>query len=188
MWRRRVTARLQRKRRGMFFAPESQVERLVFDDWKPKTFAGVPFVLIDPREGTKPNAIMLNGPNGSTAPKMPREVTMPVGGNVRAIHLLSGVGGWNYPAIPKGSTSMIVRLVYSDGSKEDHPLRNGEHFADYIRRVDVPGSQFAFDLKGRQIRYLSITPKKQSALKAVEFVKGRDASAPVVMAVTIESP
>ncbi len=174
--------------RGMFFAPESQVERLVFDDWKPKTFAGVPFVLIDPREGTKPNAIMLNGPNGSTAPKMPREVTMPVGGNVRAIHLLSGVGGWNYPAIPKGSTSMIVRLVYSDGSKEDHPLRNGEHFADYIRRVDVPGSQFAFDLKGRQIRYLSITPKKQSALKAVEFVKGRDASAPVVMAVTIESP
>jgi len=174
--------------RGMFFGPESEGDRMIFDDWKPKTFAGVPFVLIDPKGGTKPNAIMLQGPNGSTAPKMPRQVSMAVGGNVRTIHLLSGVGGWNYPAIPKGSTSMIVRLVYEDGSKEDHPLKNGEHFSDYIRRVDVPGSKFAFDLQGKQIRYLSLVPKKQAPLKAIEFVKGRDASAPVVMAVTIESP
>ncbi len=174
--------------RGMFFGPESEGDRMIFDDWKPKTFAGVPFALIDPKGGTRPNAVMLYGTNGVTAPKMPRQVSMPVGGNVRAIHLLSGVGGWNYPAIPKGSTSMIVRLVYEDGSKEDHPLKNGEHFSDYIRRVDVPGSQFAFDLQGKQIRYLSLVPKKQAPLKAIEFVKGRDASAPVVMAVTIESP
>jgi putative heme-binding domain-containing protein len=174
--------------RGMFFGPESEGDRMIFDDWKPKTFAGVPFALIDPKGGTKPNAIMLFGTNGVTPPKMPKQVSMTVGGNVRAVHLLSGVGGWNYPAIPKGSTSMIVRLVYEDGSKEDHPLKNGEHFSDYIRRVDVPDSKFAFDLQGKQIRYLSVVPKKQAPLKAIEFVKGRDISAPVVMAVTIESP
>lgn len=174
--------------RGMFFGPDSEGDRMIFDDWKPKTFAGVPFVLIDPKGGTKPNAIMLFGPNGTTAPKMPRQVSLTVGGNVRAIHMLSGVGGWNFPYSPKGPTSLIVRLVYEDGSTEDHQLKNGEHFADYIRRVDVPGSKFAFDLQGRQIRYLSVTPKKQAPLKAIEFVKGRDASAPVVMAVTIESP
>ena len=36
----------------------------------------------------------------------------------------------------------------ADGKTEDHPLKNGEHFADYIRRVDVPGSKFAFALRG----------------------------------------
>src|SRR6185369_6325920 len=34
--------------RGMFFDDNGQVERLVFDDWKPKVFEGVPFVLVDP--------------------------------------------------------------------------------------------------------------------------------------------
>ena len=53
---------------------------------------------------------------------------------------------------------MIVRLHYADGQTEDHKLLNGEHFADYIRRVDVPGSKFAFDLRGRQIRYLAVQP------------------------------
>ena len=172
--------------RGMFFGPESEGDRMIFDDWKPKTFSGVPFVLVDPKDGTKPNAVMLYGTNGVTAPKMPRSVSIPYSGPAKTIHLLSGVGGWNFPAIPKGSTSMIVRLEYEDGTKEDHALKNGEHFSDYIRRIDVPGSQFAFDLQGKQLRYLSINPRKAAPLKSIEFVKGRDASAPVVMAVTVE--
>ena len=56
---------------------------------------------------------------------------------------------------------MIVRLHYEDGKTEDHALKNGEHFADYIRRVDVPGSKFAFAAQGRQqIRYLTVEPKR----------------------------
>ena len=55
---------------------------------------------------------------------------------------------------------MIVRLHYDDGKTEDHELKNGEHFADYIRRVDVPGSKFAFALRGQQIRYLAVQPKR----------------------------
>jgi uncharacterized protein len=83
---------------------------------------------------------------------------------------------------------MIVRLHYADGETEDHPLRNGEHFADYIRRVDVPGSQFAFPLRGQQVRYLAVQPKRAVAIETVEFVKGPDATAPVVMAATAELP
>ena len=88
----------------------------------------------------------------------------------------------------KGGVTMIVRLHYADGQTEDHPLKNGEHFADYIRRVDVSGSQFAFALRGQQIRYLSVTPKRAVAIKEIELVKGPDATAPVVMAVTVETP
>ena len=83
---------------------------------------------------------------------------------------------------------MIVRLVYADGQKEDHPLVNGEHIADYIRRVDVPQSEFAFDLAGRQLRSLRIEPKRSEPLAAIEFVKGDDGTAPIVMAVTAEMP
>jgi len=81
-----------------------------------------------------------------------------------------------------------VRLVYADGGKEDHPLVNGEHVADYIRRVDVPKSEFAFDLAGRQVRYLRLEPRRREPVAAIEFVKGSGPTAPLVMAATLEMP
>jgi putative heme-binding domain-containing protein len=96
--------------KGMFFNDEGQVERLVFRDWSPKTFEGVPFVLVDPQGQRVPNAVMLHGPNGTKAPSMPKSVKLPCNAPAKAIHFLSGVGGWNYPATAKGSVSMIVRL------------------------------------------------------------------------------
>jgi hypothetical protein len=174
--------------KGMFYSPDADVERLVFDDWGPKQFQGVPFTLVDPQGATVPNVIMLHGPNGSLPPKMPRSVSLPLAGPVRALHILGGVAGWGFPAGGKGSTSMVVRLVYADGATEDHPLVNGEHVADYIRRVDVPQSEFAFDLDGRQLRYLRIQPRRADPVKAVELVKGDDGTAPVVMAITAETP
>jgi hypothetical protein len=83
---------------------------------------------------------------------------------------------------------MIVRLHYADGSTEDHRLLNGTHFADYIRRVDVPGSTFAFPLRAQQVRYLTVTPGKAEPITSLELVKGTDTTAPVVMAVTVELP
>ena len=57
-----------------------------------------------------------------------------------------------------------------------------------IRRQDVPDSQFAFGLHGRQIRYLAISPERREKIKKIEFVKGPDETAPVIMAVTVETP
>ena len=173
--------------RGMFFDPDGQVERLVFPDWKPKMFKGVPFVLIDPQDDRVANAIMLYGPNGKMAPKMPKSIDVVCNAPAVAIHFLSGVGGWSFPATREGSVSMTVRITYEDGTTEDHDLINGEHFADYIRRVDVPKSEFAFDLDGRQIRYLSIQPKERKAMQKISLIKGRDQSAPVVMAITLQT-
>jgi hypothetical protein len=174
--------------KGMFYDQHAVGERLVFPDWKPKTFQGVPFTLVDPQGQSVPNVVMLHGPNGSLPPKMPKSVSLSLASPVRAIHLLGGIAGWGFPAGAKGTTSMIVRLVYADGQKEEHPLVNGEHIADYIRRIDVPQSEFAFDLGGRQLRSLRIQPKRPEPLAAIEFVKGNDATAPIVMAVTVEMP
>ena len=106
----------------------------------------------------------------------------------KVIHFLSGVSGWGHPASQEGTTTMIVRLKYADGQTEDHPLKNGEHFADYIRRVDVPGSKFAYPLRSQQIRYLAVVPKRTAPIATIDLVKGKDVTSPVVMAVTVEGP
>jgi putative heme-binding domain-containing protein len=174
--------------RGMFHGPESRVDRLVFPDWGPQEFQGVPFTLVDPQDDRVPNVVLLHGPHGSLPPTMPRSVSLSVGAPVRSIHLLGGVAGWGFPASPPGSVSLRVRLVYADGVVEDHPVVNGEAIADYIRRVDVPKSTFACDLDGRQLRVLAVTPGRAEPLAAIELVKGDDATAPIVAAVTLEMP
>jgi putative membrane-bound dehydrogenase-like protein len=173
--------------KGMFHDESSTAERLVFPDWSPKTVEGVPFVLVDPNGDRVKNAVLLYAPQGKIPPAMPRSVSLPCSFPAKAVHLLSGVSGWGFPGGQRGSTSLIVRLTYADGQTEDHKLTNGEHFADYIRRVDVPQSQFAFDLRGRQLRYLSIPVERNEPLTRIDLVKGDDRTAPIVMAVTVET-
>ncbi len=172
--------------KGLFHDGNNGPDRMIFPDWKPKVFQGVPFVLTDPQGQTTPNIVLLNGPYGTLPPKMPKSVRLPCNTAATAIHLLSGVGGWNYPFDREQTVSMIVRLHYDDGQMEEHQLVNGVHFADYIRRVDVPQSEFAYPLGNQQIRYLAISPRRSAKIAAIELVKGRDNSAPIVMAVTVE--
>ncbi|MGE3408925.1 MAG: PVC-type heme-binding CxxCH protein [Pirellulales bacterium] len=172
---------------GMFHSQDADAERLIFPDWSPKVVEGVPFQLVDPQQGRVPNVVLLNGPQGKFPPQMPKSASLPCNSTAKAVHLLSGVSGWGHPLGREGSVSMIVRLHYTDGQAEDHELKNGIHFADYIRRVDVPESKFAFALRGQQIRYLSIIPQRREPIESIELVKGADDSAPIVMAVTVET-
>jgi putative membrane-bound dehydrogenase-like protein len=174
--------------RGMFYGEQNRGERLVFDDWTPKTVHGVPFQLVDPLVDRSANVVLLYGPEGTIPPKMPKSVALPCNVPAKGIHMLGGISGWGYPLGEKGSVTLITRLHYADGQSEDHELKNGEHFADYIRRVDVPGSEFAFNLRGRQVRYLAIKPRREVAVREIEFIKGPDGTAPIIVAVTIETP
>lgn len=170
----------------LFSEQDGGPDRLIFSEWGTKEFAGVPFQLVDPLEGKKPNIVMLHGPRGPLPPRMPKQVTMPCNMQVKQFHLLSGISGWGYPFSDEKTVSMIVRLHYQDGQAEDHPLVNGVHFADYIRRVDVPESQFAFALRGQQVRYLTVRPQRAETIASVQLIKGEDATAPMVFAVTAE--
>jgi hypothetical protein len=173
--------------RGMFYGEGAEAERFIFPDWSQKTFDGVPFQLVDPLGDRVPNAILLYGPQGRLPPTMPKSVTLPCNAPAKAVHFLSGVSGWGFPLGEKGSVTLIVRLHYADGSREDHELKNGIHFADYIRVVDVPESKLAFRLRGRQLRYLAVHPERPDEIREIELVKGPDGTAPVVMAITIET-
>ena len=161
-------------------------EKYVLPEWKTQVFKGVPFDVLDPRSGSVKNIILLNGPLGTVSQKMPKSTSVDVGKPARAIHLLTGVSGWGYPYSRQQSTSMVLRIHYEDGSEESVPLKNGVHFADYIRRVDVPESEFAFMVGPHQMRYLAIHPNKAMPVMRLEFEKGADQTAPIVMAATIE--
>ena len=173
--------------RGMFYSKDATVERLILPDWSPRVVKGVPFQFVEPLNDKKPNVIMLYSPHGEVSRGMPKAVRMDCNLPARTIHMLSGVSGWGYPYGKSGGTAMIVRLHYADGKTEDHALKDGEHFADYIRKVEVPKSEFAFLMRTQQIRYLSVTPSRDAALTAIEFIKGPDPSAPIVLAVTVET-
>jgi uncharacterized protein len=160
--------------------------RLVFEDWGPKIIDGVPFVLVDPQGDRTPNAVMLHSPIGTLPPTMPKSVSLPVNSMARAIHLLSGVAVFGFPAGREGSVSMIVRIHYDDGSTEDHELKNGVEFADVNGEKEVPGSKLAYKLGGQQVRYLTVVPGKKQMIASIELVKGSDRSAPIVLAVTVE--
>jgi putative membrane-bound dehydrogenase-like protein len=172
--------------RSMLSESDADVARLIFEDWGPKVVEGVPFALVDPQGDRVPNAVMLYGPLGTLPPKMPRSVTLPVNTSARAIHFLSGVAGWGFPAGREGTVSLVVRIIYEDGSTEDHELKNGVHFADFNGAQDVPGSKLAFKLGGQQVRYLTVTPGKKNAIASIELVKGSDRTAPIVLAATVE--
>ena len=55
--------------KGMFYDENAPEQRLVFPDWKPKTFEGVPFILVDPQGDKVANVILLYGPNGDVSPE-----------------------------------------------------------------------------------------------------------------------
>ncbi len=172
---------------GMFYSKDAAVERLILPDWSPRIVKSVPFHFVDPGEKNRPNVIMLYSKNGPVAATMPKSVKLECNMPARTIHLLSGVSGWGYPSGKTKGVALIVRLHYADGKTEDHALRDGEHFADYIRKVEVPKSEFAFAMRSQQMRYLSVTPGRDGELTAIEFVKGPDPSAPIVLAVTVET-
>ena len=172
----------------MFHDGEYDEQKLIFPDWSPKIFEGVPFVLIDPQGERIPNAIMLHGTNGDKPPRMPKSVSLPCNAPAKLIHFLGGISGWGFPASPTGTPTLTVRLKYADGQTEDHVTRNGEVWSDYIGRRDVPGSKFAYALRGQQIRYFTVTPKRPDKIESIELIKGNDVTSPVVMAITVEGP
>ena len=104
--------------RGMFYDEDAEAERLVFADWSPKTFEGVPFQLVDPQgDRVAERRSCSTARRASSRRQMPKSVTLPCNAPAKAIHLLSGVSGWGYPGGERERTvSLIVRLHYADGT------------------------------------------------------------------------
>ncbi len=168
------------------FDNQGAPDTIELENWDQREVEGIPFQLVDPQGDQRANIIVLNGSMGVIPPKMPRSVTLPCNMIVKNLHVLGAISGYGYPRTEGETVSMVVRLHYQDGATEDHELFNSVHIASFAGKSDVPKSTFAFAAGNRQVRYLSIQPKRREPIESVELRKGDDESAPVVLSITAE--
>jgi uncharacterized protein len=178
-------------RRGSFRREEDRDETITLHRFGSVTVHGVPFFVMDPaRSTTGANFIALKGgPGGrNVSNDFPRRVEIATNATAASLHFLGGVGGWAWPwggDAAQGKPAMKVIVHFADGSIEEHVLNNGEHFADYNGRPDVPLSVDAGDFTRRgQLRYFALNLGKKAALKQVVLESFNNEIAPCTVAIT----
>ena len=176
--------------KGMFYSEDAGAERMIFSDWKPKTFDGVPFQLVDPNGDKSRNIILLNSPNGTIPPKMPKSVTVPCNTAAKSIHMLSGVSGWGAQGRSRGSVSMIVRLSALRGWQDRGP-RTPRRRA--LRGLHRPLRRAGLEVRLRAPRPTGALSRRDAEARGGDQgdrirQKGPDRTqAPIVVAVTVET-
>jgi hypothetical protein len=177
--------------RGLFTTVLATEESFPFTSFGAHTLGGVPFDVVDPATNAGRGLLVLRGGEGrDLATRYPTRAVVSVGMRCRALHILGGVAGWGHP-VRKGAGrwgDLTVRIHYENARTDEVRLRNGEHLADYSTRVDVPGSQHALDLGGKQLRTLRIPVNPSSPVTEIEFLDNGTPLAPVIAAVTPELP
>jgi hypothetical protein len=104
--------------------------------------------------------------------------------------VLGGVAGGGYQGGNSARTNdALVRasIFYRDGKAEEHLFRSGYEFADYTRRIDVPGSRYVPDLVADgQIRLFSFKPKRTNEITKIVLESVDGPSTPAFVAMTAQ--
>ncbi len=149
---------------------------------------GVPFNVVAPEKSATGNVVVLKGGHGY-ARTMPRRVEVAVGGfKANRLHFLGGVAGWGAMEPSQGVPALKVTVNYADGSSEELVANDGVEFADFIRRVDVPGSRHVPDLlrNNAQVRWYSKLLQRPGAISGIVLESYANGVAPTTLAITAE--
>jgi putative heme-binding domain-containing protein len=151
---------------------------------------GIPFYIQDPAKSTAgANLIVLKGgPKDARSQSFPSKVEVPINVETKRLQLLSGISGWGYPAVKDQTVAVNATVVYASGEKESFALKNGVAFADYIRPVEVPGSQYVEGITdGQQMRLLTLKLTKKGVAKSLILESpGDNHTVPVIAAITAD--
>lgn len=176
--------------RGIYITLESRDESLRFKKWGTLKHRDVPFDIISPqRAPTGNNVLVLQGGAG-IARNYPREVEVKVGRAATRLHFL-GAAGWGYPLGPKDAPVMKITVHYVGGATEEIVLRNGVEIADYVAKIDVPGSEALDNLdqllnNGRQVRYFAKSLMKRGVIEKLTIASYNNEVAPTLVSITAE--
>jgi len=177
--------------RGIYMTAESRDESLRFKKWGTIKHRDVPFDIVNPqRTPTGNNVIVLQGGAGM-ARNYPRQVEVKVGFAAARLHFLGGVAGWGHPLGRKDEPVAKVTAHFTGGETEEIVLRNGVEFADYIARIDVPGSEALDNLddllqQGRQLRYFAKPLAKRGVVEKFTIASYANEVAPTFVGITAE--
>jgi len=176
-------------RRGLF-TDDPDKPSLEFKKFGLLTIDRVPFEIASPSALTDgKNLIVLKGAVG-LGKTLPKRVEIPVGTKAARIHVLGGVAGGGFRGGAVSATNdPIARasIVYGDGKSEELIFRNGYEFADYTRRIDVPGSRYVPELVAvGQIRLFSFKPKRTNEIAKIVLESTDGPSTPAFVAMTAQ--
>lgn len=177
--------------RGIYNSVESTDESLRFRKWGTIKHRDVPFDIVSPqRTPTGRNVIVLQG-GGGLSRSYPQQVEIKVGLPVSKLHFLGGVAGWGFPLGEKDQPVARVIVQFDDGRTEEIILRNGVEFADYIARIDVPGSEALANLdrllmQGRQLRYFAKPLSRPGIVQKLTLASYANDVAPTFVSITAE--
>jgi putative membrane-bound dehydrogenase-like protein len=171
---------------GLYATQEAKKDTFIFKKTGTVNVEGVPFSIVAPEKAPM-NIIVLNGGHG-IAKTMPKKVEARLGGfKANRLHFLGGVTGWGYNS--GGDTSEVLKITvhYADGQKESIVCKNGTEFADYIHRIDVPGSKWVDVLSdNHQMRYFVKPLTRTAPIEKVVLESGTGSAAPTIVAITAE--
>ncbi len=176
--------------RGIYITYESREESLRFKKWGTLKHRDVPFNIVSPQRATTgKNVIVLQGGAG-IARNFPREVEVKVGLAATRLHFL-GAAGWGYPLGKKDEPVIKITVHYAGGATEEIILRNGVEIADYVAKIDVPGSEALDNLDqllnyGRQVRYFAKPLTKRGVIEKLTIASYNNEVAPTLVAITAE--
>ncbi|WP_395733010.1 PVC-type heme-binding CxxCH protein [Prosthecobacter sp.] len=177
-------------RAGIFAKEDAKDQTVTLHKFGNVTVHGVPFFVMDPEKSqTGASLIALKGGGkGTVADSFPEKIEIATSATAASLHFLGGVAGWGWPFggdKARGQPAMTVHVEFADGDKDSIVLKNGEHFADYIGKAEVPLSDDAGDFTRRgQLRYFAINLKKRGALKKITLETSGSIVTPCTVAIT----
>lgn len=146
--------------------------------------AGVPFRLLDPAANGGKGLVVLRGQDASRA--FPASVEVPVGLAGRRIFFLGGVGGWT-ASEPSGTVAARLAIEYEDGESESIPLRVGATIDDWLQPPSATQARTALAANGWHLHLLAV-PLRPARVRRVRFEDAGTMTAPVLAAITVETP
>jgi putative membrane-bound dehydrogenase-like protein len=167
---------------------------LTFSRFGIQESAGIPFEVLDPaRSESGNNVIVLKGAmakNWASWTRMPTQVEIPVGFAPERVHVLSGIAAWGFPCLRDGQVAASWTWNYADGTRETVDLFDGDVFADWIARIEVPGSVYAEgiladDSRG-QLRRFSLVPGREGVVDSITLTSPENHIAPTFVALTAQ--
>ncbi|MEP6668541.1 MAG: PVC-type heme-binding CxxCH protein [Chthoniobacter sp.] len=154
------------------------------------TVEGVPFSIVSPEKvvGGGNIVVLEGGPEKAFSKTLPQKVEIKVGGfKANRLHFLGGVTGWGFNGGGDTSDVLTVTIHTTQGQRETLLCKNGVEFADYIRRIDVPGSKYAEGIvKNHQMRWFTKQLSGPIDIDRVTLESPDGHAAPTIVAITAE--
>ena len=176
--------------KGLYARRERIDDALAFRRFGVVESNGVPFEVLHPAKTLDGNNLVVLKGGSGFAKTLSSRVEVEVGFAAEKLHFLGGVAGWGWPAggkSTKGVPAARITVRHVDGTSQQIVLRNGVEIADWIRRVDVPGSEFVEGLATRgQVRQFSRRIDRRAKIETMVLESYDNRVAPTFVSITAE--